>query len=87
MMDGDNFVVLASKRGAPEHPDWYYNLVANPQVQVELGIEKFETLATIVSEPERTTLYEKMSEVYSWNKEFQQNTTRVIPVIVLTQES
>ena len=56
MMDGDKYVVLASKRGAPKNPDWYYNLVVNPKVSVEVGAEKFEALASVVPEPERTAL-------------------------------
>jgi deazaflavin-dependent oxidoreductase (nitroreductase family) len=75
-----------NERGAPKHPDWYYNLVANPEVSVEVGTETFEAQATIVDEPERTARYERMSELYSWNKEFQQNTARVIPVVVLTRK-
>ena len=87
MIVGDKYVVLASKRGASNHPDWYYNLVANPKVSVEVGTESFEALAMVVSEPERTELYAKMSELYPWNIEFQQKTTRLIPVIVLTRQS
>ena len=87
MMDGDKCVVLASKRGAHNNPDWYYNLVANPEVSFEFGAEKFKALASVDDEPERTALYEKMSELYPWNVEFQQKTDRAIPVIVLTRQS
>ena len=62
--DGDRFVIIASKAGAPTNPDWYYNLVANPQVGVEVGTEKFQALATVAEEPERTELYEKMASFY-----------------------
>jgi deazaflavin-dependent oxidoreductase (nitroreductase family) len=83
MSDGDNYVVLASKGGAPKNPDWYYNIVSNPNVSIEVGADKFEAFATIIKEPERTALYEKMSELYPWNIELQQKTARVIPVVVL----
>ena len=87
MMDGGKYVVLASKRGATNNPDWYHNLVANPQVNVEVGKERFKALATSVGEPERTAMYDRMSELYPWNVEFQQETTRIIPVIVLIRTS
>ena len=82
--DGENFVVIASKGGAPTHPDWYYNVVASSQVTVEVGTDKFQAYATVAEEPERSRLYEKMVEVMPGFGEYQRNTTRVIPVIVLT---
>ena len=82
--DGDRLVVIASKAGAPTHPDWYYNVVANPQVTVEVGAENFQALASVAEEPERTRLYNKMVEVMPGFDDYRRNTTRVIPVIVLT---
>ena len=87
MMDGDRYVVIASKGGAPTHPDWYYNLVANPEVHVELGTERFDALATVAEEPERSQLYAKMAARYPFFAEYQEKTTRTIPVIVLTRRS
>ena len=84
-MDGDRFVVLASKGGAPTNPDWYYNLVAQPLVTVEVGTEQFQGRATVVEEPERTRLYNQMSAQRPNFAEYQRNTTRLIPVIVLTR--
>jgi deazaflavin-dependent oxidoreductase (nitroreductase family) len=84
-MDGDRFVVLASKGGAPTNPDWYYNLVAQPLVTVEVGTEQFQGRATVVEEPERTRLYNQMSAQRLNFAEYQRNTTRLIPVIVLTR--
>lgn len=82
--DDERLVVIASKGGAPTHPDWYYNVVAGPQVTVEVGMDKFQAYATVAEEPERSRLYEKMVEVMPGFGEYQRNTTRVIPVIVLT---
>src|SRR6266516_1037664 len=55
--DGDNFVVIASKGGSPTHPDWYRNLVANPNVTVEVGMERFEAQARVAEGEERDRLY------------------------------
>ena len=83
--DGDQLVVIASKGGAPSNPDWYYNIVANPQVIVEVGTEKFQARARIPAEPERTRLYDKMVEVMPGFGEYRRKTTRQIPVIVLSR--
>ena len=82
--DGDRLAVIASKGGALTHPDWYYNIVANPQVTVEVGAENFQALASVAEEPERTRLYNQMVEVMPGFDDYRRNTTRVIPVIVLT---
>lgn len=87
MPDGDRYVIIASKGGAPSNPDWYYNLVANPEVSVEVGTEKFQAQATVAEEPERTTLYNKMSTKYPGFAEYEQKTSRVIPVVTLTPHS
>ena len=76
--------VIASKGGAPTNPDWYYNVVANPLVSVEVGTEKFQARASVAQEPERTRLYNQMIEMMPGFDDYRRNTTRVIPVIVLT---
>jgi deazaflavin-dependent oxidoreductase (nitroreductase family) len=83
--DGKRFVVVASKAGADTNPDWYYNLLAQPEVSVEVGIEHFQAQATIAAEPERTQLYEKMATANPSFAAYQQQTTRIIPVVVLTR--
>ncbi len=83
--DGDRFVITASKGGAPTNPDWYYNILAHPLVTVEAGTERFQARAEVAPEPERTRLYSKMVEVNPGFAEYQQKTTRVIPVITLTR--
>lgn len=85
MRDGDRLVIIASKGGAPTNPDWYYNLLAHPQVTVEVGTQQFQAQAAVASEPERTRLYAKMIEMIPGFAEYQQKTTRVIPVIILNR--
>ena len=82
--DGGMFVVIASKAGAPTNPDWYHNIVAAPDITVEVGTETFQAHATIAEEPERTRLYNKMVEVMPNFDDYRRKTTRKIPVIVLT---
>jgi len=82
--DGDRLVVIASKGGAPTNPSWYYNILANPLVTVEVGTEKFQAHATVTEEPERTRLYNKMVEMMPGFDDYRRKTARVIPVIVLT---
>ena len=82
--DGERLAVIASKGGADTHPDWYYNVVANPQVTMEVGTETFQARASVAEEPERTRLYDKMVEVMPGFADYRRKTTRVIPVIVLT---
>ena len=83
--DGDRLVIIASKGGAPTNPDWYHNLLANPLVTVETGTEQFQAKATVAAEPERTRLYNQMVAMMPGFAGYQQNTTRIIPVIVLTR--
>ncbi len=85
ILDGDRFVIFASKAGAPDNPDWYYNLVAQPLVTLEVGTEKFQARATVLAEPERTRLYDQMAAERPTFAEYQLKTTRRIPVIVLTR--
>lgn len=83
--DGDRFVILASKAGAPTNPDWYHNLLAHPLVTVEVGAEQFQVKATVSIEPERGRLFNKMVEASPGFADYQRKTTRLIPVIVLTR--
>ncbi len=81
--EGDQLVVLASKGGAPIHPDWYYNVLANPEVTVEVGGEQFQAHATIPAEPERTRLFDQVAAVLPHFANYQRKTTRAIPVVTL----
>ena len=82
--DGERFVVIASKGGAPTHPDWYYNVIAYPVLTIEVGTETFHVHAKVAEELERTRLYDKMVEMMPAFDDYRHKTTRVIPVIVLT---
>jgi deazaflavin-dependent oxidoreductase (nitroreductase family) len=85
--DGDRIVIIASKAGAPSNPDWYYNLLANPEVTVELGTETFQATASVVTGDERQRLYDAQAEMMPNFKEYAEQTTREIPVVVLTRAS
>jgi len=81
--DGDRLLVIASKGGAPTHPDWYHNLVANPEVTVEVGTETFPARATVPDGEERDRLFNQMAAQMAGFADYQRNTTRRIPVVVL----
>ena len=82
-IDGDRYVIIASKGGAPTHPDWFHNLVANPEVTVELGAETFGARASIPEGDERRRLYDQMAAQMPNFAEYQRSTDRQIPVVVL----
>jgi len=82
--DGGRFVVIASKGGAPTHPDWYYNILADPLLTIEVGDERHAVRAAVAAEPERTRLYDRMVDMMPGFGDYQRKTSRVIPVIVLT---
>jgi deazaflavin-dependent oxidoreductase (nitroreductase family) len=81
--DGEHFVVIASKGGAPTNPDWYYNILAHSTVTVEVGTEQFQARARSAAEPERTRIFEQMAAQMPGFAEYQRNTSRTIPVVVL----
>lgn len=83
--DGDRYVIIASMGGAPKHPAWYHNIVANPDVTLEVGKDTFKAKAAVAEEPERSRLYDAQAEMMPAFTEYQQKTTRVIPVVVLTR--
>jgi deazaflavin-dependent oxidoreductase (nitroreductase family) len=87
--DGDRYVIVASKGGAPTNPGWYHNLVANPQVTAEIGGETFEATATVVDEPERRRLYDNHIATHTGLDfaGYEKKTTRVIPVVALEREA
>ena len=85
LSDGDRWVVFASKGGAPKHPDWYHNVVANPAVTIEVGTETIEGRAEVITGAERDRLYAKQTELYPQFGEYEKQTTRTIPVIALSR--
>lgn len=81
--DGDRIVIFASKGGAPDNPDWYHNLVANPAVTVEVGGETKPATARVAGPDERDTLYAEQAKRYPQFAEYEKLTTRKIPVVVI----
>jgi deazaflavin-dependent oxidoreductase (nitroreductase family) len=81
--DGNRFVVIASYAGAPHNPSWYHNLVAHPDVTIELGVEKFPAKASVAQSAERDRLFKQQADQLPIFNEYQQKTTRRIPVIVI----
>jgi deazaflavin-dependent oxidoreductase (nitroreductase family) len=81
--DGDDLVVVASKGGAPTNPDWYHNLLANPDVTVEVGTDTMPVRARVAEGAERERLWSHQVEVMPGFAEYQAKTSRTIPVVVL----
>jgi deazaflavin-dependent oxidoreductase (nitroreductase family) len=81
--DGGNWVIFASKGGAPNNPGWYHNLKANPAVSIEIGSETVDVTAEEATGEERDRLYSTQEEQQPQFAEYAQNTDRKIPVIVL----
>ncbi|GLW66516.1 nitroreductase [Actinomadura rubrobrunea] len=82
-MNGDDYVVVASKGGAPDHPHWYLNLQANPEVQVQVKGDKFAARARTATAEEKPALWQKMVATWPDYDEYQRKTDREIPVVVL----
>jgi deazaflavin-dependent oxidoreductase (nitroreductase family) len=81
--DGDNFVIVASKGGAPQHPAWYLNLQANPDVRLQVKDEEFAGRARVAEGAERERLWKLMVEVWPDYDNYQTKTDREIPVVVI----
>ena len=86
LLDNGRYVIFASYAGAPNNPPWYFNLLANPEVSIEVGTERFDVRASVVEEPEKkSVLYQKISKLFPIFAEYQRKTTRQIPVIALSR--
>jgi deazaflavin-dependent oxidoreductase (nitroreductase family) len=83
VMDGEDFVIIASKGGAPTHPAWYLNLKANPDATVEVGDRKVRVRAEEVDSEEKVRLWQKMVEMYPTYDDYQRKTKREIPLLIL----
>ena len=81
--DGDRYVIVGSKGGAPEHPGWYRNLEKTPDVELRVGDEVFPARARTASGEERERLWRKANEVWPHYDEYARKTDREIPVVVL----
>ena len=80
---GDAYVVIASKGGAPSNPQWYHNLVANPEVKLEVDGDEFQARVREAKGEERDRLYAAQAAIMPGFAEYEKNTTRKIPVLVL----
>lgn len=83
-LQGPNYVVVASKGGAPAHPAWYLNLESNPSVRVQVKAEKFAARAHTANATQRAQLWPKMVQIYAPYELYQTKTERQIPVVILT---
>ncbi len=86
LTDGDRLIIFASDLGAECHPAWYYNLLAHPEVTVELGGEIFQATARVVEGAEREQLWTKALTPFPFITDHQTKTSRQIPVVVLTRK-
>ena len=80
------FAIVASNGGSPAHPDWYYNLKANPRIKVEVGTETLTVLAEELDATARAALWPKLIAEYPSIGEYQARATRQIPVFMLTRQ-
>ena len=80
---GGNYVVVASKGGAPKHPGWYLNLAAHKDVEVQILARRFRATARTASGAERAALWKQMAAIYPPYNDYQARTDREIPVVVL----
>jgi deazaflavin-dependent oxidoreductase (nitroreductase family) len=83
--DGERLVIIASYGGAPHNPPWYHNLLANPEVTVEVGTEKFKARAAVTSGTERQHLFDAQARLMPFFNDYQKKTQRQIPVLTLTR--
>ncbi len=83
--EGKRMFVFASKAGAPTNPDWYHNLVAHPEVTVEVGAERFGAKARVVTGAERDRIYASHAAEYPGFAEYEEKTDRIIPVVELVR--
>jgi deazaflavin-dependent oxidoreductase (nitroreductase family) len=82
--DGDNYLVVASMGGAPDHPDWYKNLIAHPDAHIQVRGEHHDVLARTATEDEKQRLWSIVAAQWPNYDVYQSRTTRVIPVVVLS---
>ena len=84
LSDGGRYVVFASKGGAPTHPDWYHNLKAHPNTTIEVGTDTVDVVASEATDDERERIFRIQAERAPQFAEYQKQTKRLIPVMVLT---
>lgn len=80
---GDDYVVMASAGGHPSHPAWYHNIVANPQVTLEVGVDVLSAAAVVLEGDERTEAFSAMCEAMPRFGDYQESLDREIPIVAL----
>ena len=80
---GEKYLIVASRGGAPTHPGWYENLVANPVVQVQVMADRFKARARTAALTERAALWRTLAAIWPSYDEYRQRTVRELPVVVL----
>jgi deazaflavin-dependent oxidoreductase (nitroreductase family) len=80
---GDSLAIFASKAGAPTNPDWYYNLVAHPETVVEVGTETVPVVARVPDDAERAPIWEIHKRENPGFADYEKQTSRQIPVVIL----
>lgn len=85
LKDGERYLVFASKGGADTHPDWFLNLLAHPEVEIEVGDDTLDVHAEEVTGPERDIIYGRQATLYPQFAEYQRKTKRIIPVVAFTK--
>src|SRR5579859_1583069 len=81
--DGNRYVIIASKAGAPTNPDWYHNVLAHPEVTIEVGPDRVAARASVAEGAERDRLYAAQATLMPGFAEYERKTTRSIPVVIL----
>src|SRR5690349_18623528 len=79
--DGDRYIIVASRGGTPDHPGWYKNLVAHPEVDLQVGPERLRARASTVQGEERQRLWQVMAKIWPAYDDYQKKTEREIPVV------
>jgi deazaflavin-dependent oxidoreductase (nitroreductase family) len=81
--DGERWIIVASKGGTPDHPYWFQNLEENPEAEIQVLDEKIPVTFSVAEGEERERLWKSMAEVWPDYDEYQKNTDREIPVVIL----
>lgn len=84
--DGERYLIVASNGGDPQHPAWYLNLTAHPEVQVQIQADKFDAIARTASAEEKPRVWKMMAELFPRYDTYQQSTQRDIPIVILERK-
>ncbi|MDA0823086.1 MAG: nitroreductase family deazaflavin-dependent oxidoreductase [Proteobacteria bacterium] len=85
IVDGDRFVVIASYAGHEHNPPWYHNLLAHPDIDIEVEDQVIPVTASVAGEPERTVLFDKMASAMPVFSDYQSKSSRLIPVVIFAR--